>query len=127
SLDQRSGRTDEPNDQGRDRQTLSLRRSQSAAAASRRLRRRLQFRPTLEDAQRPHALRVHLKMLDIRPTTIQTQPAPANAGTEQLVRHGAAARSKADSTNGALWRSSWPVALAGSLSGTLLGELHARR
>src|SRR4051812_14552926 len=56
----------------------------SAAAASRRLRRRLQFRATLEDAQRPHALRVHLKMLDIRPTTIQTQPAPANAGTEQL-------------------------------------------
>jgi integrase-like protein len=36
------------------------------------------------NAQRPHTLRVHLKMLDIRPATIQTQPAPANAGTEQL-------------------------------------------
>ena len=30
------------------------------------LRRRLQFRPAPEDAQRSHALRVHLQMLDIR-------------------------------------------------------------
>ena len=84
SLDQRSGRTNEPNDQGRDRHTVSLRRSQSVAAASRRLRQRLQFRLTPEDAQRPRTLRVNLKMLEIRPATIQTQPAPANAGTEQL-------------------------------------------
>ena len=31
------------------------------APASRRLRRRLQFRPPAEDPQRPHALRVHLQ------------------------------------------------------------------
>ena len=36
-----------------------------------------------EDPQRPHALRVHLKMLDFRARPIQTQPTPSNAGTEQ--------------------------------------------
>ena len=44
SLDQRPGRTNEPHDQGRNRQTLSLRRSRPVAPPSRRLRRRLQFR-----------------------------------------------------------------------------------
>src|SRR3954463_3675342 len=84
SLDQRPGRTNEPHDQGRNRQTLSLRRSRPVAPPSRRLRRRLQFRTPSEDPQRPHAIRVRLKMLDFRARPIQTQPTPSNAGTEQL-------------------------------------------
>src|SRR3954449_5163258 len=71
--------------QGRNRQTLSLRRSRPVAPPSRRLRRRLQFRTPSEDPQRPHAIRVRLKMLDFRARPIQTQPTPSNAGTEQLV------------------------------------------
>src|SRR3954447_2116411 len=84
SLDQRPGRTNEPHDQGRNRQTLSLRRSRPVAPPSRRLRRRLQFRTPSEDPQRPHAIRVRLKMLEFRTRPIQTQPTPTNAGTEQL-------------------------------------------
>ena len=38
-----------------------------------------------EDPQRPHAIRVRLKMLDFRARPIQTQPTPSNAGTEHLV------------------------------------------
>src|SRR3954462_1956057 len=86
SLDQRPGRTNEPHDQGRNRQTLSLRRSRPVAPPSRRLRRRLQFRTPSEDPQRPHAIRVRLKMLDFRARPIQTQPTPSNAGTEHLGR-----------------------------------------
>src|SRR3954454_7772613 len=70
--------------QGRNRQTLSLRRSRPVAPPSRRLRRRLQFRTPSEDPQRPHAIRVRLKMLDFRARPIQTQPTPSNAGTEHL-------------------------------------------
>src|SRR4051795_478608 len=84
SLDQRPGRTNEPHDQGRNRQTLSLRRSRPVAPPSRRLPRRLQFRTPSEDPQRPHAIRVRLKMLDFRARPIQTQPTPSNAGTEHL-------------------------------------------
>src|SRR4051794_27006276 len=62
-----------------------LRRSRPVAPPSRRLRRRLQFRTPSEDPQRPHAIRVRLKMLDFRARPIQTQPTPSNAGTEQLV------------------------------------------
>src|SRR5205809_3297926 len=69
---------------GRNRQTLSLRRSRPVAPPSRRLRRRLQFRTPSEDPQRPHAIRVRLKMLDFRARPIQTQPTPSNAGTEHL-------------------------------------------
>src|SRR3954447_5399164 len=87
SLDQRPGRTNEPHDQGRNRQTLSLRRSRPVAPPSRRLRRRLQFRTPSEDPQRPHAIRVRLKMLEFRTRPIHTQPTPSNAGTEHLV-HG---------------------------------------
>src|SRR3954465_7407108 len=89
SLDQRPGRTNEPHDQGRNRQTLSLRRSRPVAPPSRRLRRRLQFRTPSEDPQRPHAIRVRLKMLDFRTRPIHTQPTPSNAGTEHLVTGGA--------------------------------------
>src|SRR3954470_16943475 len=84
SLDQRPGRTNEPHDQGRNRQRLSLRRSRPVAPPSRRLPRRLQFRTPPEDPQRPHAIRVRLKMLDFRARPIQTQPTPSNAGTEHL-------------------------------------------
>ena len=52
----------------------------------RRLRRRLQFRPTAQDPQRPHAIRVHLQMLDNTARTFHTQPAPSNAGTKHLNR-----------------------------------------
>src|SRR3954469_15442259 len=86
SLDQRPGRTNEP--QRRKRQTLSLQRYRTTAPPSRRLRRRLQFRTPSEDPQRPHAIRVRLKMLDFRARPIQTQPTPSNAGTE----HDLAAR-----------------------------------
>ena len=41
-------------------------RPRPAPAASRRLRRRLQLRPPAEDPEGPHALRVHLQMLDRR-------------------------------------------------------------
>src|SRR3954449_13236400 len=84
SLDQWPGRTNEPHDQGRNRQTLSLRRSRPVAPPSRRLRRRLQFRTPSEDPQRPHAIRVRLKMLDFRARPIHTQPTPSNSGTEHL-------------------------------------------
>src|SRR3954447_12082870 len=59
-------------------------RSRPVAPPSRRLRRRLQFRTPSEDPQRPHAIRVRLKMLDFRARPIQTQPTPSNAGTEHL-------------------------------------------
>jgi transposase len=49
SLDQWTGRADEPDNQGRDRQAISLRISRSTRSASRRLRRRLQLRPATED------------------------------------------------------------------------------
>src|SRR3984885_7612491 len=49
SLDQWTGRADEPDNQGRDRQAISLRISRSTGSASCRLRRRLQLRPATED------------------------------------------------------------------------------
>ena len=39
---------------------------QQLAPASRRLRQRLQLRPTPQDPQRPHTLRIHLQSLDTR-------------------------------------------------------------
>ena len=66
SLDERSGRAHEPHHQGRHRQALPLRQPRPAQAAPRRLRRRLQLRPAPEDAEGPHALRVHLQALDER-------------------------------------------------------------
>src|SRR6202789_1076470 len=86
SLDERPGRANEPNDQGGDRQTLSLREPRPVAPPPRRLPRRLQFRSTAQNPQGPHALRVHLQTMDNRAQTIQPQPAPANAGTKQLPR-----------------------------------------
>ena len=55
SLDQRTGRADEPDDQGRDSQAISLRVARPARSASRRLRRPLQLRPKAQDPQRPYA------------------------------------------------------------------------
>src|ERR1700729_4309930 len=49
SLDQWTGRADEPDNQGRDRQAISLRISRSTRSASCQLRRRLQLRPATED------------------------------------------------------------------------------
>ena len=46
SMDQRAGRTDEPDHQGGDRQTLPLRKPRPASDASHRLHGRLQLRPS---------------------------------------------------------------------------------
>ena len=46
---------------------------------------REQLRPKAQDPQRPYALRVRLQTMDNRTRTIQTEPAPANAGTKHLV------------------------------------------
>ena len=93
SLDQRAGRANEPDDQGRDRQTLSLRQPRPARSSPRRLRLSLQFRPAPEDPQRPHALRVHLQALDFRARTIHPRSNPPNAGTKHgifwVLRSGA--------------------------------------
>jgi hypothetical protein len=81
SLDQWPGRTHEPHDQGSDRPTLPLRSTRSAPSSPCRLHQRLQLRSAAEDSEGPHALRIHLQMLDFPARTIQTQSAPANAGT----------------------------------------------
>jgi len=75
---------DEPDDQGRDRQAISLRIPRSTRSASRRLRRRLQPRPASQKPQPPHTLWVRLQTIDNRTWTIQTESAPANAGTKHL-------------------------------------------
>jgi transposase InsO family protein len=59
-----NGRANEPHNQGRDRQTLLLRKPRTVAFSPLRLRRRLQLRQKAQDPQRPHPLRVHLHDLD---------------------------------------------------------------
>src|SRR5438270_10584983 len=76
SLDQWPGRAHEPDDQGSDRQTVLLRSTRSARRTLGRLHQRLQLRQTAEDPEGPHALRIHLQMLDFPARTIQTQSAP---------------------------------------------------
>jgi transposase InsO family protein len=71
-LDERPGRAHEPDDQGGDGQTLPLRQPRPAPAAPRRLRRRLQLRPSAEDPTWSHALRSHLQNLD--GTAVQVHP-----------------------------------------------------
>lgn len=44
----------------------------------------------IEDPQRPHALRVHMQMLDFRTRKIHPQPTPSNAGTKHLNTQGIA-------------------------------------
>src|SRR3984885_15843119 len=56
-----TGRADEPDDQGCDRQAISLRIPRSTRSPSRRLRRSLQLRPATEDPWRPRPLRVRLQ------------------------------------------------------------------
>src|SRR4029077_13623197 len=84
SLDQWSGRAHEPHDQGSDRPTLPLRPTRSAQSPPRRLHQCLQLRAAAEDPQGSHALRIHLQIPDSPARTIQTQPAPENAGTKHL-------------------------------------------
>ena len=72
SLDQWPGRAHEPHDQGSDRPTLPLRSTRSARSSPRRLHQRLQLRSTAEDPEGPHALRIHLQMLDFPARAIQT-------------------------------------------------------
>jgi hypothetical protein len=54
------------------------------ARPSSQLRRPLQFRPQPQDPQRPHAIPVHLQMLDFGPEKIQPGSTPSNAGTKHL-------------------------------------------
>ncbi|MGY4467454.1 hypothetical protein ACVWWK_003163 [Bradyrhizobium sp. LB9.1b] len=68
---------------GRGRPTLPLRSTRSARNSSCRLHHRRQPRPTAEDPEGPHTLRIHLQM-DFPARTIQARPAPANAGTKHL-------------------------------------------
>ena len=84
-MDQRSGRADEPHDQGRHRQALPLRKPRAAPGAPRRLHGSLQLCPQAQDPERPHALRMHLQNLDIRARSIHPRPNPPDAGTEHLV------------------------------------------
>jgi transposase-like protein len=85
-LDQRPGRADEPHHQGSHRQTISLRQPPAARDPPPRLHRRLQLRPTTQNPQGPHAVRIHLQNLDNRTRTIHNRPDPSNAGTKHLVR-----------------------------------------
>ena len=84
SLDQRAGRTYEPYNQRRDRETVSLRQPRTASRASCRLHGRLQLRAPLEDAQRSHVPRVHMQIMDKRARKIQSQSDPPHAATEHL-------------------------------------------
>jgi hypothetical protein len=45
---------------------------------------RLQRRPKAQDPQGPHALQVHLQMMDFRTGAVHHRPNPSNAGTEHL-------------------------------------------
>src|ERR1700722_14182322 len=85
-MDERPSRAHEPNDQGSHCSTLSLRSTRSARSSPRRIHQRLQLRPPAEDPKGPHPLRIYLQMLDFPARTIQTQSAPENAGTKQLVK-----------------------------------------
>ena len=85
-MDQQSGRANEQNDQGRDCKTLPLRNPQLAANAARGLLGSLQLRPKAQDADRPHALELHLQNLDIKAKSIHPKSDPPDAGTEHLSR-----------------------------------------
>jgi hypothetical protein len=86
SLDERSGRADEPHPKGRDGETLLLRNPRSTASPRPRVHRCLQLRSRAQDPQRPHILRAHLQSLDFTLANIQNQPAPAMRGTVHLER-----------------------------------------
>jgi transposase InsO family protein len=61
-----------------------LRNSRPAARPPAKLRRRLQLRQTPQNPQGPHPIRISLQSLDVTALEIQTQSAPANAGTKHL-------------------------------------------
>ena len=82
--DKRPSRATEPDNQGRDRQTLPRRDPRSAVRAPRRLYGGLQLRSQTQDPLRPHALRIHLQSLDFRPGQIHRQSDPPEAGTEHF-------------------------------------------
>lgn len=80
SLDQRPSRADEPNYQRSDGQALLLRNPRPAARAPRQLRGSLQLRQTAQDPQGPHALRIHLQMLDKSAPALHIRLAPSTPG-----------------------------------------------
>ena len=75
----------EPHDQGRDLETLQLRRPRPAQKSHGQLHPRIERREKVEDLQRPHALRFHLQTKDNRTGQVHVKPNRSNAGTEQLV------------------------------------------
>lgn len=82
-MDERTGRTDEPHRQERDRQALPRRQPQPVAPAPARLHRRLQLRPQAQDAQPARAIRVHLQTIGLRAKSIHHRSNPSKVGTEQ--------------------------------------------
>ena len=58
------------------------------------------FRPTAEDPQRSHAIRIRLQNLDTRTTTVHPQSDPSNAGTEHLASSPAASGRRSTSWMG---------------------------
>lgn len=65
-------------------EAVLLRDPRSAARTPRQFRRSLRLRKAAEDPQRPHALRVHLQMLDTGSTPLHIRSAPSNPGTKHL-------------------------------------------
>ena len=74
SLDERPGRANEPDHQRGDGAAVPLREPRGTATPSRRLRRRLQLRAKIEDAQRPHAVRVRLQCWTSEPNRFTFDP-----------------------------------------------------
>ena len=83
-VDERPGRTNEPDDQGSHRQAVSLRQPPAAPEPSFRFHQCLQLRMAAQDPQGPHSVRIHLQDLDKRARTIHPRSNPSNAGTKQL-------------------------------------------
>ena len=79
-----AGGADEPHHQRRDGEAIALPQLRSARPPSRRRLGCLQLCPSLEDAQRAHAPRIHLQNLDIRAGSIHPESDPPHAGTEHL-------------------------------------------
>jgi hypothetical protein len=70
SVDQWSGRENEPNPQRGDRTALSLRKPRPTQTASRRLPCRLQLRQTPQNPQRINPARIRLQKMDGRPLSL---------------------------------------------------------
>jgi len=86
SVGQRSGRTDEPDDQGRDRQALPLRQPPSPAGALGPVRGRIQSCAAAEDPAWPDTLRVHPPGLDEGARPLQARSVTPHPGIIHPIR-----------------------------------------